>query len=400
MYRRNLEQIQNDSRSSWALLRLFTVLGALVSFSACGGRTPLNYDEERDPIAPEPCAGWKGDYFLTSEPDSTVGDRATILALHSSNGDGTFGSPTRIDMKEPYSGVVIDDFDNDSSLEIHVWGLTSNVEYLLDYSCPDELWYVRPNFDGDAPPRHEFSSIGDVNNDGYVDVVGWIPAEDDNGEPNVDAFDVYVSFGGPGGRFTHQKSGLNLKEKFVWWLAATSHIRDMDGDGCADLIFIKYDHGGTAKSSIFLSPGDCSGHFAEPQKILSMPFPGTGNDIGDIDGDGNMDLITGLDDDGDPGQSWVAKGDGFGSLGEPIPVFDAVTEEKGHDGAGFGQFFIYDWDKDGLLDVLSAYTTGSSFSNPRVDLRMNQGDLTFGAPSIVVPSPRAFDQWLVGPASQ
>jgi hypothetical protein len=130
-----------------------------------------------------------------------------------------------------------------------------------------------------------------------------------------------------------------------------------------------------------------------------MPFPGTGDDIGDVDGDGHMDLITGLDDDADPGQTWVAKGDGAGSLESPIPVYDVVDEESGHDDTGFGSVFLYDWDHDGKLDALSAYTTGSSFTDPQVDIRMNRGNLVFGDPSVVVPAPLAIEQWVLGPAS-
>jgi hypothetical protein len=305
-----------------------------------------------------------------------------------------------IDIKDRFSGVVIDDFDGDGSLEIHYWALTSGMEYVLDYSCVEALWFVKPNFTGDAPPRHDFSSFGDVNNDGYVDVVGWVPKKDSNGQPNEDAYEVYASLGGPGGTFTHQKSDLNLKDSVVYWLAATRHIRDMDGDGCADLVAIRYDYGGTAKSTVYLAKGDCAGHFGQPEAILSMPFPGTGNDIGDLDGDGAMDLITGLDDDGDPGQTFVAKGNGSGALASPIEVFDVVGEESGHDGAGFGTIFLYDWDHDDRLDALSAYTTGSHFASPQIDIRMNRGDFAFGGPSVVVPGPLAIKQWVIGPASK
>lgn len=397
----------SSKRARWsgrpceALYFIAALSAAVSSLPACGARTGLSIDEDRAPARPAgPCVGWEGELFLAPARGAPQGAKATAMDLYPSNGDGTFGEPVELDVKEPFAGVVIDDFDRDGFLEIHYWGLSSGGEYVLDYSCDLGKWVKAPVAGGDAPPRHDFSSIGDVNNDGYIDVVGWVPEENGDGEPNVDAFDVYASLGGPNGAFTHSKeSAFNLKDKHVWWLAATQHIRDMDGDGCADLIFIRYDHGGTAKSSVYLAKGDCAGGFDQPEIITSTSFPGTGDDIGDVDGDGHMDLITGLDDDGDPGQTWVLKGDGAGSLGSPSPVFDVVGEESGHDGAGFGSVFLYDWDHDGKLDALSAYTTGAEFSGPQIDIRMNMGNLTFGAPSVVVPAPYALEQWFVGPAS-
>ncbi|MBK9262617.1 MAG: VCBS repeat-containing protein [Polyangiaceae bacterium] len=382
----------------WVLIATFAT--AITSLPACA-RTGLNVDEHVAPADPAvDCSAWPNELFLTYARSLSLGAKVTAMALYPSNGDGTFGNRQTIDMKEPFTGVVVDDFDDDGALEIHLWLLSTGVEYVLDYDCAEGMWFMTPNFGGAAPPRHDFSSIGDVNNDGYIDVVGWVPPKDGNGQPNDDALDVYASLGGPGGTFVHQKSELNLKDTFVYWLAPTRHVRDMDSDGCADLVYVRYDHGGAAKSTVYLAKGDCTGRFGQPKSILSMPFPGTGDDIGDLDGDGHMDLIAGLDDDGDPGQVWVAKGDGAGSLESVIPVFDVAPEEKGHDGAGFGDVWLYDWDHDGRLDVLSTYSTGPGFSGPQIDIRMNRGNLEFGAPSVVGPAPLSSQQWLVGPASK
>lgn len=372
----------------------------LASMLAACGRTPLDFEQSVVPEDPPvECRGWPGEIFVNYAQAAPGEAEATTMTVYPSRGDGTFGASMKIDMKEPFTGVVVHDFDHDGTFEIHAWMVSTGVEVLLQYSCMYKMWLMVPNFNGSAPPRHDFLSIGDVNNDGYIDSVGWVPAKNAKGELNEDAFEVYTSFGGPNGTFVHEKSGLNLADVVKYWLASTRHVRDMDGDGCADLVAVRYDHGGAAKSTVYLAKGDCAGHFEAPPKIHSMPFPGTGNDIGDVDGDGAVDLILGLDDDGDPGQAWIARGNGAGALEEPIPVFDVSSAEEGHDGAGFGSVFLYDWDHDAQLDALSVYTTGPDFASPQLDIRLNRGNLEFGVPLVLGPAPPTTKQWLVGPAS-
>ena len=171
-------RMANQSRLSGRFYRALHCCAALSIavglLPACGGRTGLLVEEEPPPPRPDvECPGWPEDFFLTYAHNTRANEAPTGLELYSSQGDGRFGAAHEINLKEPFAGVVVDDFDADGALEIHWWGLSRKTEYILDYSCLLDMWIERPLFGGDMPPRHEFSSFGDVNNDGAPDLYGY-----------------------------------------------------------------------------------------------------------------------------------------------------------------------------------------------------------------------------------
>jgi hypothetical protein len=357
--------------------------GAGTGGSGAGGFEPF----------PTGCQGWTGDFFATRASSQAPPAIATAIDLYPSNGDGTFAPVWTISIGESYQDVVISDFDGDGSLEILTWGAQSGRRYLLDFCTDTSKWYVIPTQAPDPIP-YEIHAAGDFNNDGVLDLFGW-----DKNHLG------YTSIGTGGGSFTHVASSFDVASLFVYSLAAAFHARDVTGDGCADLVLSKVDADGDTAALIYLFTGDCTGMFTPaldvppgnaPGHIATLPGPANGHDLADIDKDGLVDLLSGLDDDGDPGQCWWLKGTGT-TLDSPVEAFDVFPlVDWGLDGAGDGSIRLYDWDSDQKPEVLVGFTLAFQ-SEPEVQIRMGTGDGTFSPPGTVIPQYTATATWIAVP---
>ena len=96
----------------------------------------------------------------------------------------------------------------------------------------------------------------------------------------------------PANLFTRAGAGL----AGVW--GGSSTLGDVDGDGNPDLVITGGDAGGNPTSTVYL--GDGSGGFSRADAGLTGVAIGSST-VGDVDGDGNPDLvITGADPNGYP----------------------------------------------------------------------------------------------------
>lgn len=142
-------------------------------------------------------------------------------------------------------------------------------------------------------------------------------------------------------------------------------VADLDNDGAADLIVMHtglYSPDGDG-GSISIIPGHGDGTFG-PRRDLARGSQPTALAIGDLDGDGEMDLVATTES----GSAAVLLGRGDGSflLGEDLP-------------AGFGPraVAVGDWNSNGIPDLMTAGSGPITVHLAEPDGSYSQSDLGF-----------------------
>jgi len=237
----------------------------------------------------------------------------------------------------------------------------------------------------------DVASIGDLDGDGIVDFAVGAYGDDD-GCPDTDTNcmkgAVYILFMNNDGTVKSQQKisdtagGFtgNLDEGDVFGYSLGGNIGDFDGDGIPDLIVTAFldDDGGTDKGAFYILFLNSNGTVKSFQKISDTEGGFTGaldnldrfahsvSQIGDLDGDGIIDLAVGaeLDDDGgiDRGAVWIL----FLNSNGTVKSFQKISDtEGGFEGVlfrgiafGHGVHPIGDLDADGVVDLV----VGSEFS--------------------------------------
>ncbi|MXP27194.1 hypothetical protein GRI39_14335, partial [Altererythrobacter indicus] len=227
------------------------------------------------------------------------------------------------------------------------------------------------------------SLAGDVNADGYDDLIVAAPSNDDGG---ADAGAAYVIFGKASGFGTIDLgSGLNAADGFKILGAAdgdrlgysVSSAGDVNGDGIDDILLGAFANGGTGSAYVIFGKTSGFGTIDLANSLSAVQgFQITGvasNDrlgwsvssAGDINGDGYDDVIVGAnlhDDDGltDRGEAYVifGKASGFGTidLSSGLGAADGftITGAAAGDNLGYSVSSAGDVNGDGYDDLIVA----------------------------------------------
>jgi len=276
---------------------------------------------------------------LSSSPNSTLGDANQIVARFGQtvasagdvNGDG-------------YSDVIIgapgyDDGANVDEGRAFVYHGSAAGLSTSPNNTQDDANQAGSNF------GYSVALAGDVNADGYSDVIIGAFKFDDGA--NVDEGRAFVYHGSATGlSATPNNTQDDANQAGANFGVSVSSAGDVNGDGYSDVIIgaNNYDDGAnTSEGRAFVYYGSASGLAASPGSTPDDANQANANfgicvaDAGDVNGDGYSDVIIGASgyDDGanvDEGRAYVYHGSSAGLSASP----NSIADDANQAGASFG----------------------------------------------------------------
>ncbi len=276
-----------------------------------------------------------------------------------------------------YADIIIgaDAYDNGQTDEGAAFVWYGSAAGLGDNGTPANAdWLVDGNQDNTPLFGSAVGTAGDVNGDGYADVVVGAP-QYDNGQ--WDEGLAFVYYGSAGGLPTTPDWTAESDQAGGYLGYAVGTVGDVNGDGYADLVVgtLSYDNGEVDEGAAFVYHGSAtglgpSGTPANADWMVESDQGGarlgiSAGTAGDVNGDGYADLIVGADmytnGQTDEGAAFVYHGS---SVGLTMGAAN-WTAESDQAGAYFGYSVATagDVNGDGYSDVIvgaSKYDNGQT----------------------------------------
>ena len=276
-------------------------------------------------------------------------------------GTGSFGAITTVDIGGVEAGaIVLEDLNNDGNLDLVTTGASTNGITTVSLGNGEGTFSGTTSFIGDLGGSHDVT-LGDINGDGVLDLV--TAGRSTSG--NYGTATVRLGLGD--GQFGD--ATIFNSEYGTGGLAASSYgvaLGDLNGDGFLDLVTAgtrDVVYGGAATVRF----GDGTGSFGSETFIATESTTSNEVLLEDLNGDNILDLITVGSSSGD-GYATVRLGVGNGTFGAATSYANETDTSK--------DFVLQDVNGDGNLDLITA---GSSGSVGEATVRFGDGNGAFGS---------------------
>ncbi|RPD47021.1 T9SS C-terminal target domain-containing protein [Hymenobacter sediminis] len=277
--------------------------------------------------------------------------RSETISIRRNNGQGSFSGTQEIIMPTGPGQIKLADMDNDQDLDIVIslchcsWGGTVG-EVAIQLNDGTGNFTAAPSIP--VPGRLYSVNTGDLDNDGDLDIV----------LANYSRDSVYVRLNNGQARFsgTHAVAVGTQPKSLV--------LGDVDNDGDLDLVVANGSDSYTDRPNIVsVRLNNGLGFFSGTQNVPVSGRPQSVT-LGDVDNDGDLDLVASTEDYQDKGVS-IGLNNGQG-------VFSAIqTVAVGRQPEAV---LLGDIDADGDLDLLTSNVTSKTTS-----VRLNDGQGVFSA---------------------
>ena len=253
------------------------------------------------------------------------------VSVRLNNGQGQFSGTQEVETDEAPTDLVLGDVDNDGDLDLLVSRFTLSRNNVNEFLNDGKGIFERGNyivaFSGTLKV-----TLGDVNNDGNLDLVLLYY----NGSVEVKLND------GQGFRTYLLSTSFSLdKNQLATTVRSDIFLRDMDGDGDLDIVASAGTLNEINEDQIYIRLNDGRGAFPV-QREVSMPNV-KALAVADVNGDGALDLVTiGLS--GTTAHVRLNDGKGNFSPGQELAISPATPVALA----------LADVNGDGTLDLLAA----------------------------------------------
>jgi hypothetical protein len=218
------------------------------------------------------------------------------------------------------------------------------------------------------------ATAGDVNRDGYSDVIVGSPTYDGG---QTDEGRVFCYYGGPAGLPNDPNRFLEVNWGAARFGSSLATAGDVNGDGYSDIIVgaVYYNDGQAGEGAAFVYHGSASGLGSNWQAAWQSNqaeafFGRSVASAGDVNGDGYSDVIVGAFGAHNPSNPQTKEGRVFVYYGSSsgLPVVPSWTAEGNQVGGEMGQSVATagDVNRDRYSDIIVSawkYSPGTSIAN-------------------------------------